>query len=414
MRKIHLLTFIALTIMATSCNNGNKNSGNKKTTDHAEGTFGYDLNFLKKHDTDLAVLKNNNGNAQIIVSPKYQAKVFTSTAQGPDGRSFGWVHYPSFTGAVDPHMNAYGGENRFWLGPEGGIYSLFFKPDTKMVFENWHTPPAFDSEPWNVISKEDSSSVTMHKDMKLENYRGAILSIAVDRKVSLLDDKTINRELQISPEDSVYAVGYETDNVITNKGDFDWNEKTGMPCIWILDMFTPSETGVIAIPFKPSENKNEKIATTDYFGAIPDDRIKYTDSILYFKVDGKSRGKLGLPPTRAKGIEGSYDPTHHVLTILTTDIDQAGKYLYQKWDTTGAAFDGDALNAYNDGPLEDGSQMGPFYEMESVSPAAMLKPGEMLAHRQSVYHFTGNEKALNNISEKVLGISIDDFKSAFK
>ena len=24
-------------------------------------------------------------------------------------------------------MNAYGGENRLWLGPEGGKYSLFFK-----------------------------------------------------------------------------------------------------------------------------------------------------------------------------------------------------------------------------------------------------------------------------------------------
>lgn len=412
MRKEHLLTFIALTIMAASCNNGNQNSNKDKSVDYSEGTFGYDLNFLKKHDSDLVVLKNIN--ARVIVSAKYQAKVFTSTAQGPEGRSFGWVHYKSFTGQIDPHMNAYGGENRFWLGPEGGSYSLFFKPNTKMVFENWHTPPAFDSEPWSTISNEDSSSITMHKDMNLENYRGAKLSIAVDRKISLLDNASINRDLQISPDDSVHVVGYETDNVITNKGDFDWNEKTGMPCIWILDMFTPSESGVIAIPFTPVKNKNEKIATTDYFGAIPPDRIKYTDSVLYFKVDGKSRGKLGLPPGRAKGVEGSYDPTNHVLTILTADIDPKAKYLYQKWDTTGATFDGDALNAYNDGPLEDGSQMGPFYEMESVSPAAMLKPGEMMAHRQSVYHFTGSEQALNGISEKILGISIDDFKNAFK
>lgn len=413
MKKIPWLTGLVLIIMTTSCNN-QKTSADKKDIDYSEGSFGYDLSFLQKHDSNLVVLKNKDANAQVIVSAKYQAKVFTSTAQGPDGRSFGWVHYKSFSGPLDPHMNGYGGENRFWLGPEGGKYSLYFKPGTKMVFDNWHTPAAFDSEPWKIISKEDSSSVIMHKDMQLENFQGTDLSISVERKVSLLNKSAIAEQLHIPMSDSVYYVGYETDNKITNTGTFPWNEKTGMPCIWILDMFTPSESGVIAIPFKPVKNKNEKIATSDYFGQIPPDRLKFTDSMLYFKVDGKSRGKLGLPPSRAKGVEGSYDAAHHVLTILTTDVDENGKYLYQKWDTAGAAFDGDALNAYNDGPLEDGSQMGPFYEMESVSPAAFLDAGKTLSHRQNVYHFTGNENDLNAIAEKVLGISIDDFKNAFK
>ena len=44
-------------------------------------------------------------------------------------------------------------------------------------------------------------------------------------------------------------------------------------------------------------------------------------------------------------------------------------YLNQEWNLDGDPFIGDAVNAYNDGPLEDGSQMGPFYELESVSPA---------------------------------------------
>ena len=59
-------------------------------------------------------------------------------------------------------MNAYGGENRFWLGPEGGKFSLYFKPDAKMEYENWKTPPAIDTESWNVISKNELS-VTMQK-----------------------------------------------------------------------------------------------------------------------------------------------------------------------------------------------------------------------------------------------------------
>lgn len=405
---------VALFFMITSCHSGTNTSGKQPAKRYPEGTFGYDLHFLKKQDSNLVVLKSEDSNAQIIVSPKYQAKVFTSTAEGQEGRSFGWVNYKAFSGPADPHMNGYGGENRFWLGPEGGIYSLYFKPGSSMIFKNWHTPGAFDTATWQIIAQNGTSAITMHKDMALKNYRGFNLSIGVERKITLLDRSEITNQLAIPNNNAISVVGYQTDNRITNTGAFAWTEKTGMPCIWILDMFTPSERGVIAIPFKPVKDKQESIATTDYFGSIPPDRLKYTDSVLYLKVDGKSRGKLGLPPSRAKGVEGSYDAAHHVLTILTADIDEDGKYLYQKWDTTGAAFAGDALNAYNDGPLEDGTQMGPFYEMESVSPAAFLGAGASLSHRQTVYHFTGNDNDLNVISKKVLGISIEDFKHTFQ
>ncbi len=412
MKKIHFFLGITLIFMAVSCNNNPK--GSEETKEFTKGTFGYDLQFLKKQDSNLVVLQSNDGSAQVIVSAKYQAKVFTSTAEGLKGRSFGWVHYPAFSGPSDEHMNAYGGENRFWLGPEGGVYSLYFKPGTAMIFENWHTPAAFDTEHWAIVSKNDSSSVSMHKDMKLQNYRGTGLSIAVDRKVSLLDKKAIQDQLDITINDSVSIVGYKTNNIITNTGDFAWTEKTGMPAIWILDMFTPAPRTVIAIPFRPVENEKEKIATTDYFGEIPADRLKITDSMLFFKADGKARGKLGLPPERAKGVEGSYDPQNQVLTILTADVSPQARYLYQKWDTTGATFSGDALNAYNDGPLEDGSQMGPFYEMESVSPAAFLDPKESLSHQQSVFHFTGSKEGLNAIAKEVLGVSLDQIEHAFE
>jgi hypothetical protein len=202
------------------------------------------------------------------------------------------------------------------------------------------------------------------------------------------------------------VVGYRTDNTITNTGSFAWTEKTGMPCIWILDMFNPSPKTVIVVPFHPGGKT--RIATTDYFGEIPADRLKYLDSMLLFKADGKARGKLGLTAQRAKGVEGSYDPTHHVLTVLTCQLDPAARYLNQEWDTVKAVFSGDAQNAYNDGPLADGSQIGPFYEMESVSPAAALKPGASLSHSQSVFHFTGAERDLDPIARKILGISLDN------
>jgi hypothetical protein len=44
------------------------------------GAFDYDLKFLRQHDTGLVVL--GHGAVQVIVSPKYQGKVFTSTDSG--------------------------------------------------------------------------------------------------------------------------------------------------------------------------------------------------------------------------------------------------------------------------------------------------------------------------------------------
>ena len=404
-------------MMVTSCNNSN--SGQKETasetnadTSFQKGSFGYDLHFLKQHDS-VIVLKDNSDNSKIIISPKYQAKVFTSTANGNEGVSIGWVNYKAFGDSLDPHMNAYGGENRFWLGPEGGKFSLFFKPGAKMVFENWKTPAAFDSEPWDVTNKNDQS-VTMHKNMDLTNYKGTNLKIAVDRIVKILQASAIANKLGLNSDSSIKVVGYETDNVITNTGKNDWTETTGMPCIWILDMFKPSPATVIVVPFKNAAGQAfSKVATTNYFGEISPDRLKHTDDVLYFKADGKSRGKLGVSPLFAKHFAGSYDSQNKLLTIINFDLDSTAKYLNQEWNTTKPSFVGDGVNAYNDGPLADGSQMGPFYEIESVSPAAFLKSGQSFSHKQSVYHFTGDEKSLNNIAQKLLGVSLSDIEKAF-
>ncbi|MBB5394970.1 DUF6786 family protein [Mucilaginibacter sp. AK015] len=402
----------ALPILAVSCSqNAKKEQANTAGTALlANGTFGYDLSFLQKHDS-VIVLKSSDSMAQIIVSPKYQAKVFTSTANGAGGRSFGWVNYKTFGAKPDEHMNAFGGEDRLWLGPEGGKFSLYFKPGTKMEFANWHTPPAIDNESWQLVSKSNNE-VAMSKTTELLNYANTLLKIKMDRTVKLCSTDDIQKMLGINAQHKVKAVGFSTTNTITNNGGKAWDKTTGAPCLWNLDMFSPSEKTVIVVPC--NENTTGKVATTDYFGQIPPDRVKYDKGILLFKADGKSRGKLGMPPNRAKNMAGSYDPQNKVLTITMYDVDSKGTYLNQEWTPDKPPFVGDAVNAYNDGPLAAGGQMGPFYEIESVSPAAFLKPGEKLTHNHNVFHFTGDEAQLNQIALKTLGISLKDIQAAFK
>ncbi|HEX3935760.1 MAG TPA: DUF6786 family protein [Puia sp.] len=381
---------------------------------YAPGSFGYDLHFLSARDSVIVL---SSGSSSVIVSPKYQGKVFTSTALGDSGRSFGWVHYKAFDGPPDPHMNAYGGENRFWLGPEGGSFSLFFPPGAKMEFANWKTPAPFDTEAWDVLTRS-GSAVELRKDMQLVNYAGTRLSLSVDRKISILDRVAIDSALGVRVDSAVAVVGYSTVNTLTNTGGQPWTATTGMPCMWLLDMFPPSPSTTIIIPYNVGDGS--KPATTDYFGEIGPDRIHFADGVLRFKADGKSRGKLGIHPSRVRPFAGSYDSLNRVLTIIQFDVDTAGsgstahsgssdapaRYLNQEWRTDRAPFSGDAMNAYNDGPLATGGQMGPFYELESVAPAAFLVPGGKQVHRHAVYHFTGDPAALDAICRKVLGSGV--------
>jgi hypothetical protein len=408
-RTTALVTAI-LMLTFSGCNNPKK----KNMNEYKEGTYGYDLHFLKEKDKGLIVLKGDNEKAEVIVSPKYQAKVFTSTSNGPEANSLGFVNHDVLNSDVpDEHMNGYGGENRFWLGPEGGQYSIFFEPGREQIFDYWHTPKAIDTESWDV--KETSSTeVTLVKEMELKNYLGSILRISADRQIKLLSSGQIEQELEAQLPDGINAVAYSTVNKITNRNDFRWDEKTGTVCIWMLDMFNPSDSAVTVVPYNEGDEKDLGIiASTGYFGEIPSDRIRYENGILCLKTDGKYRSKLGMSAGRTKAIAGNYDPLSKRLTIITFDADPTAVYLNQAWNPDLDPLEGDALNAYNDGPLEDGSIMGPFLELESCSPAAFLKPGESRSHRHNVFHFTGEEAVLSPISEELLGVSLEKVKNIF-
>jgi hypothetical protein len=73
-----------LSCLILACSNpvSNKEEALKK---FKEGSFGFDIQFLDKFDS-IIVLKNSDGQSKVIVSPKYQGKVFTSTAEGDEGR----------------------------------------------------------------------------------------------------------------------------------------------------------------------------------------------------------------------------------------------------------------------------------------------------------------------------------------
>ena len=382
----------------------------------AAASFGDDAAFLKSH-TELIVLSDEKGLAKVAVAPAWQGRVMTSTAGDDAGLSFGWINRELIaSGKLLPHMNAFGGEDRFWMGPEGGQFSIFFAKGVKFEFADWFTPAAFDTLPFKIVRQSKDKAV-FASQFSLTNYSGTRFAVAVNREVRLLDTKAAWRKLGVKPSAGVILVAYESDNTITNAGKNAWKKDTGLLSIWILCMFTPSPSATIVVPIKsgPESELGVKV-TSDYFGQVPPDRLVVKDDVIYFCADGKYRSKIGINPRRSKGVSGSYDADNKVLTIAQYDV-PAGvtDYVNSLWKLQDNPYGGDAANCYNDGPPAPGEKpMGPFFELESSSPAAALAPGKSLSHIHRTIHLSGPESALDGVARATLGVSLADIKAALK
>jgi hypothetical protein len=376
-----------------------------------KGTFAYDLAFLKKHHKDLVLLKDPLGGAQLIVLPAYQGRVMTSTADGENGISFGWINYDLITeGKFSEQFTALGGEERFWLGPEGGQFSLYFKKGADFTFNNWVVPRPIDSEPFNLISATETEA-KFEKDMHLENYSGTMFDLKVSRNISLLDKKSLNKLLGLELSSDIRSVGFQSENIITNVGTETWNKQKGLLSVWILSMLKSNDQTNVVIPYKKGDSLSlGKIVTDDYFGKLDTDRLKIKDGYLLFKADAKQRSKIGVSPKRALPIAGSYDAENNVLTISQFTLPEGvTSYVNSTWKIQDDPFVGDAVNAYTDGPIK-GKQMGKFYEIESSSPALSLAPGANATHIHRTIHLSGSTEKLNEIALKVFGLSLNQLK----
>ncbi|MDO5977403.1 DUF6786 family protein [Flavivirga spongiicola] len=414
--KTHKQIAVALLCLMTLCNCKNKNSKVEVVEEIVltKGTFGYDKAFLQKNYKSTIVLESEDKKAKIVLSPELQGRVMTSTLNGDKGMSFGWLNYDLIASKeIKKQFNPVGGEERFWLGPEGGQFSIYFKPETTFDFPNWKVPSFIDTDAFKVVESNKTSAL-FQKDMNFINHSGTQFNLDVTRKITLLSKAQTKDALQLETDD-FSAVAYESQNTVKNIGEAQWKEDSGQLSIWILCMLNPSPEVTVVAPIQQGNEEEFGLRVNDnYFGKVSADRLKTNESTVFFKADGKSRGKIGFSPKRATKYIGSYDAENKVLTILEIDAPKkSDKYVNSAWELQEDPFSGDVINSYNDGPLEDGSQMGPFYELESSSPALALQPGELYTHTQRMYHFKGEKDVIDAIAKKILQVSIDDIVAIF-
>jgi hypothetical protein len=368
--------------------------------------FEEELAFLENHG-DVVRLKTAAG-GEVIVSPQYQGRVMTSAvSRGAD--SLGWINRKFIeAGEIATSFDNYGGEDRFWLGPEGGQFSIFFSSGQPFIFDAWRVPSTLQEGAWDTLGQSEFS-VLLGRKVEFTNYSNYQFALEVRRRISLLGATQLETLYNVQSSPDLDWIAFESDNTITNIGGQPWRQATGLLSIWILGMFMPKADTQVIIPY---ETKGiGPIVNDRYFGVVPSDRLKVEEaqSVLVFKCDGQYRSKIGLSPTRAKSVMGSYSESARLLTVVHFDRGSSdARYVNSLWEHQSDPFNGDVINSFNDGPVQPGQpSQGGFYELESSSPAGALEPGEKLRHRHRTFHFVGDREALNSVALASLGVSLD-------
>ena len=416
MKSKHFFCWLVVAFSITACSIDIVPPSSQTTSRHtaASTTFDDDLAFLRNH-TEIIVLSDEQGAARVALAPAWQGRVMTSTAERHAGDSFGWINRELIaSGKWQPQINAFGGEDRFWLGPEGSQYSIYFAKGAPFEGANWQVPAALDTRPFRTLSQSKDRAV-FEAEFALTNYAGTPFQVAVTREIRLLKEKHAWHHLGVEPK-SLALVAYQSNNTLTNAGQEPWRKESGLLSIWILGMLNASPSTTVVVPLKPgaeSELGSKLTLYTDY-GTIPPERLRATDNAVFFRGDAKFRSKIGVSPQRSLGKLASYDVQRRTLTIVQFNQPQGvNSYVNSLWGSQKRPYGGDAINSYNDGPPTPGAKpFGAFYELESSSPAAALVPGESLEHIHRTFHLTGSEPELDSVARTVLGVSLSQIKAA--
>lgn len=374
------------------------------------GSFADDVARLRRHQT---VLLLRDGERRVALCPAYQGRVMTSTAAGDTAAGFGYLNHAVVASRQpQPHVHGYGGEDRFWIGPQGGPHTIFFKPGDPQDFEHWFTPPPLDTEPFETVAHADTAA-RFRRRMTLANASGTRFTLDVRRTVRLLNQPAVETALGTALPAGVRWVAFESDNELVNASAQPIRRATGTLSIWILGMMKPTARTVAVVPTRRRAVVNEQF--DEQLGPLPPRHLRVADRYVLYRADGDFCGKIGLRPDDVArrggfGWFGSCDSALRTLTLVQYSLPETNApYVNSSWRRAFDPYRGDAVNVYNDGNLQRRPRpVRTFYELESSSPAPDLPPGGSVRHRHRTFHFVGPAADLDRLSRAALGVGLDE------
>ncbi len=374
-------------------------------------TFDEVLQLLRDMNNEIIILRGDQEQRQVLVSPQMVGRVMVSTMAGPKGEVLGWVNRPAVeAGFTDPNFNNFGGEERIWLGPDGTQQGLFFR-NMDFTWESFRIPQPMSLQPFETLGvSPDGKSVAMRTRWELNNLMGTPFQVEIQRRITILEVCPYTNE---SGAD-VNCVGFQSDNRVTNVSNQPILRRTGPLTIWLLGHYLPHPRCVVIVPFRPGPEAELGPPLRDEFlkffcidGKFPANRRWYQNDYALLKADCAVRCKFGISRSRATGRAGSLDLDTNELVIVDNDFYPEMDYATNYWRKADELFDGDAINICIDGPAgKDGPVFAEpdnmAYEIETTSPALFLQPGQSYASRARTFRLRGRQAVIDAICRRFL------------
>jgi uncharacterized protein DUF6786 len=367
---------------------------------------------VRQSGNDAYELRGRHAQPLALVAPSLSARVMATTFDGENGSVNGFVDAQAFREGMRDIWDNWGGEERYWLAPEGGQFGLMFQ-GKENCFANYHVQAGFNNQSYTVTSfDEGSNSLTMEASFELQNAAGTRFNIHSTRRITALDDCPY----AVGGGSDVKSVGFESTSKVVNAGYNAWTRETGCLAHWHLGQFLLGPRVVAIIPFRQCATSDPPVRE-DYFrefcidGKMPPERYCVRDGFVLLKADGKYRTKIGQNRTRATGLIASYNLDNDMMTFLDYDFYPRLEYAASYWYEQADPFHGDCISVSAEGPEVTGGPDGRCYELEALSPAMFLAPDQSFTFRTRTMHVRGPRREMATICRRQLGVEVSTLEA---
>jgi hypothetical protein len=300
---------------------------------------------------------------RVAVCPQWNGRVMTSTCDGLDGTSFGFINVRKINANIeDSPFSYYGGEDQFTFSPTTGGYA---------------------------VTSTNNSEVSLRRTFQTADAAGKLGQFELQRTVSLLDrdgialvfgeavDTALNRT-------DVSAVGFYTANVVQS-------ETKALVSGRLRGMFNATPHTVAVIPYLPNDPYDEESSlATNFFGGAPNGRIRHLLQTLLIRADGAGRCQISTLRSWTASVWGMIEFQTGSLTLWSYELPMFS--------------DEDSVRFYNHGATHPGEQSFPrFYEADILASPQELYPDESLKYSQYTLHLSADNTTLAHLVKNLFG-----------
>lgn len=256
-------------------------------------------NLLEIKGQGIVAIKS--GDSRFALCPDMGGRVFAEVC----GIS---VHRIDLDTVRDPNQpfNNFGGGN-FWPAPEGGKFGWNYQGD------QWYVQPVINNQPFEVAWVTKHGAM-ISKDVTLTNRAGTSLDVTMSRIAETADLPDI-----LTPFALEGHLTYETrdqfacvDHVSVDKA---------LIAAWTLEQFDATDDTVAFCAVKDPES-----AINFDFYEHPGSRISYFENGFSYKVDGQSRGQIGIKKDSRADFVGFYDLSRKLVCLRENLSPDEGLY----------------------------------------------------------------------------------------